>query len=77
MKVVLMKKALDHYPSTAYSKNNQVVYFTAKTEREGIQLFKKDLRANAITQLTKDLSYVDFLQYDESKNIIYMIKTHP
>ncbi|WP_025027539.1 hypothetical protein [Caldalkalibacillus mannanilyticus] len=67
-----MKKALDNYPSTAYSKNKQVVYFTARTENDGVQLFKKDLRANAITQLTKELSYVDFLQYDETKNNIYM-----
>jgi hypothetical protein len=71
-KNVLFKKAVEGYPTSAYSKSKEIVYFTKKVDDDSTQLFQKNLKNNTIKQLTKNLNFVDFLELDETKQIIYM-----
>ncbi len=71
-KKMLFKKSIEDYPTSAYSKKNNKVYFTKRLSDKSTQLFEKDLKNNVTKQLTKELSFIDLLSLNESENILYM-----
>lgn len=71
-KEVLLERDFDDYPTSTYFEKNSDIYYTEKTNDGTRQLFVKDIETSEINILTKNLNYVDFLQLDKGKNIIYM-----
>lgn len=69
---VLLEENIYDYPTSTYFEENNDIYYTRKLNDGTQQLFVKDIETSEINILTKDLNYVDFLQLDKEKNIIYL-----
>jgi hypothetical protein len=69
---VLLEKQFDDYPTSTYFEETKKIYFTGRLNDGTQQLLMKDINKNKIKILTKDLYYVDFLQLDLKRKVIYM-----
>jgi len=69
---VLLKKQLEDYPSTTYSKDDKKVFFTGLTAENRVDVFEKNIESSNAKQLRTNLNYVDFLEYNQHDNLIYM-----
>lgn len=69
---VLLEKNLYDYPTSTYFEENNDIYYTGKLNDGTQKLFVKNIETSEINILTPELNYVDFLQLDKDKNIIYL-----
>lgn len=69
---VLLEKKFDDYPTSTHFEETNQIYFTGKLNDGTHQLLMKNMNENKINKLTKTLNYVDFLQLNKKRKIIYM-----
>jgi hypothetical protein len=69
---VLLRKKLDTYPCSAFIKDRSIIFYTARTNNNTVQLFEKNFITNKTKQITKNFNYIGALKYNKKKHLIYL-----
>ncbi|WP_071460895.1 hypothetical protein [Bacillus massilinigeriensis] len=68
---LLLKKTLEDYPTSAYAKKSNKIYYTGSINKK-YQIFEKNIINKKSKQVTKDFYYVDLLSLNDTEKIMYM-----